>query len=174
MTFVPKYHIAGAWPLVDNLLRIIARDQEEALTAVAGAGVLESFPRLDPAMRVINDPPFLAIQSVRSLPVVDDDEGSVDTQHELRLLIAIGGSDPVLLAKHLEWYKLAMTHILTTATEADMTEDLMTDNYHDKPVFEIGESVNGEIGFQNLRMKNQQYLRTAEIQFFVQIKEVRA
>lgn len=173
MPFVPKYHIAGAWPIVDNLLRIIERDQEEALAAVAGAGVLESFPRLDPAMRVITDPPFLAIQSVRSLPVVDDDEGAVDTVHELRLIMAIGSSDPVELAKHLEWYKLAMTHILTTATEADMTED-MTTAWHDKPVFEIGESVNGEIGFQNLRLKNQQYLRTAEIQFFVRIKEVRA
>lgn len=174
MPFVPKYRIAGAWPLVANLMRIIVRDQTEALTAVAGAGVLPTITRVDPSMRVITDPPFLAIQSVGSTPVIDSDEGSVDTRHELRLFLAIGGSDPVELAKHLEWYRLAFWHILTTATEADLTEDLMTDTWHDKPVFEMGESVNGEIGFFNLRMKNQQYLRTTEIQFFVQIKEVRA
>jgi len=169
MPFVAKYHLAGEWPLVENLKRIIERDQVEALAAIAGVGVLVPFPNVDPSIRIIEDPPYVAVQSVNSTTVVDDNERSADSRYEFRLFMAIGDSDPALLAKHLAWYKKALIDILTTATEADLTLGITT-AWHDRPVFELGTAVNGEIG--GVRMKNEKYLRTCEIQFFMQIKEV--
>jgi len=153
-------------PIIDNFLTVIARDFALASAAVTGESALPAFAQLAKSRRVDVRYPFVGCYGVRSTLGGREEDQAPDERHEIRIEIALIGSDPEALTGLLYKYVRAVDWIVRHASNADMSEDLSGNGASD-PIWTISAHDYSLIRQNAL----QQYLQQAQITVLVEVTE---
>lgn len=121
MAWTPKYNTKLQQPIIDNALRVIKRDEAEALSWAHGGEGLDPFKVHETARRVFKDFPALVLMTVEADPEENDDEGLLQVTHEVLVEIALTGEDPTSLEQKVREYAAAVAMILITADSQEFS-----------------------------------------------------
>jgi hypothetical protein len=166
MAFVATVTPQFIEPIIDNLLTVIARDFAEASVLVTGNGALTPFAQSCRSRRVDVRYPFLGCYPVRTGLVNQDEDQSANEKHEVKIELALVGSDSEALTSELLKYVRAVDWIVRHASEADMSENLSANGATD-PIWTISAHEYTLIQRNAL----QQYLQQAQITVLVEVTE---
>ena len=153
-------------PIVENLLAVIVRDFAQASALVTGDEVLPAFAQSVKSRRADIRYPFLGCYGVRTGLGGKDEDQAPDERHEIRIELALIGSDPEALTTLLYQYVRAVDWIVRNASNADMSENLSENGVTD-PIWTI-QAHDYSLIRQNA---NQQYLQQAQITVIVEVTE---
>lgn len=122
MSWSPKYNFEFVEPVIDNVLRVIKRDEQEALNWANGGEDLPPFALHERARRVYKKFPVVVVVGVEWDPVENDERQLEQVSMELLLEIALTGSDPAELERLVQKYTRAVAMILMTANYTEFLQ----------------------------------------------------
>jgi len=153
-------------PILDNLLSVIARDFALASAAATGAAALTPFAQSGKSRRVDIRYPFLGVYAVRTGLAGREEDQAADERHEIKIELALIGTDSEILTAQLLQYVRAVDWIVRHASDADISAGLSANGATD-PIWSV-QAHDYTLIQQNA---NQQYLQQAQITVVVEVTE---